>query len=173
MSSNLIPYEPKNQLTKPITVLGIDLGTTNSAAGFARVTAGQKAYPEVVSLEFEQETLQGDYTNTLLPSILALYQNKVFIGEGAKRLRTESSVYGLQRGRSLFYECKNDIGASITYAAAPPEYRTTDGTSAWLAELRKVSLPHGHERPNNRATRRFVNDRCVTLGKRTPSARTS
>jgi molecular chaperone DnaK len=144
MSSNLIPYEPKNQLTKPITVLGIDLGTTNSAAGFTRVTAGPKAYPEVVSLEFEQETLQGDYTNTLLPSILALYQNKVFIGEGAKRLRTESSVFGLQRGRSLFYECKNDIGASLTYAAASPEYRTaTDIASHILKRIRESAAADG------------------------------
>jgi molecular chaperone DnaK len=143
-SNNLIPYDPQNQLTRPVTVLGIDLGTTNSAAGFARVAIGQKEYPEVNSLEIVQETLQGEYTNTLLPSILALYQDCIFIGEGAKRLRAEASRYGLKKGRNLFYECKNDIGAAITYAAAPEEFRSaTDIATHVLARILKSAFADG------------------------------
>jgi len=144
MSNNLIPYKPQNQLSRPITVLGIDLGTTNSAAAFARVAIEQKEYPEVNSLEIVQDTLQGEYTNTLLPSILALYQDSVYIGEGAKRLRAEASRYGLKRGRNLFYECKNDIGAAITYAAAPEEYRSaTDIATHVLARIRESASADG------------------------------
>ena len=106
---------------KPIRVLGIDLGTTNSTTSEIVFDPCQPDEILVRTLNLEQETLQGIYTHTLVPSVVAIHDKKVFIGEGAKRLRADRKF---DKDRNIFYECKNDIGNKRTYHRAPEGYRS-------------------------------------------------
>lgn len=101
----------------PQRAVGIDLGTTNSAVSVASWTSAGPTAAEAV--EVVQNTLEGQYTHMLLPSVVAIHQAEVFIGEGAKRLRSRASELGLRQNQNLFYECKNDIGVRKTYHRAP------------------------------------------------------
>jgi len=105
-------------------VLGIDLGTTNSAIAEI-VWDPSKAGPvKARCLEVEQATCEGRHIHTLVPSVVAIHDGKVFIGEGAKRLRAEAPAKGLAVHRNLFYECKNDMGIKKSYPRAPEGFRS-------------------------------------------------
>lgn len=109
--------ENKTNTLEHVAVLGIDLGTTNSTVSVATMTP---AGPTVKTLHIDQETLQGTYTHTLVPSVVALAQGKEWVGEGAKRLRgNHTELYS-----SIFHDCKNDIGLTKTYHRAPDGYRS-------------------------------------------------
>lgn len=109
---------------RPIRVLGIDLGTTNSTIADCRwdPQGGQPA--SVRCIEVEQATLEGIYTHLLVPSMVALHGGRVFVGEGAKRLRARAPALGLKQNETLFYECKNDIGIKRTYHRAATGFRS-------------------------------------------------
>ncbi len=108
----------------PLRVLGIDLGTTNSTAAEIVWSPDQAGPPEPRCLAIDQPTEEGRYTHVLLPSIVARLEDRVLVGEGAKRLRTRSPELGLERGRDLFWDCKNDMGLQRTYHRAPPGFRS-------------------------------------------------
>ena len=77
---------PANRETRVIRALGIDLGTTNSTV--AEVVWEPGKAPVCNILELTQPTQAGEYTSPLVPSVLVeLPDNKIWIGEGAKRLR--------------------------------------------------------------------------------------
>lgn len=130
-----------SNLPSTIRVLGIDLGTTNStiveSVLLPRVTPPYRA--ECISIK--QPTLAGDYFHFLLPSVVALYDGEVFIGEGAKRLRGEISSNGLRQYETLFYECKNEIGIERTYHRASEGFRSAAEIGAKvLGYLHKAAL---------------------------------
>lgn len=104
---------------KPIRVLGIDLGTTNSTIAEIKWNFKQHSPIVVRCLEVEQDTLEGQYTHFLVPSVVTIYRDKVYIGEGAKRLRALSPEFGFVQNKNIFYECKNDMGVQRTYHMAP------------------------------------------------------
>lgn len=101
---------------------GIDLGTTNCTVAEVSWRAGGR--PMARCLELPQETLEGLYTHHLVPSVVALQRGREWVGEGAKRLRARSSELGLEPGRHLFFDCKNEIGLRKTYHRAPEGYRS-------------------------------------------------
>lgn len=113
-----------SELTKPVRVLGIDLGTTNSAMAEISWPADSAAKLEPRCIEVPQKTLAGTYTHFLVPSAVALYNGREWVGEGAKRLHARSPEFGLDLNKNLFLECKNDMGARRTYHRAPEGYRT-------------------------------------------------
>ncbi len=131
-----------------VKVLGIDLGTTNSTAAMIdwSIEDGQPPYAEC--LEIEQDTLDGPYISTLVPSTVALYQDREYIGEGAKLLRGRSSDFGLQEKKNLFCECKNDIGIKKTYHQAPPGYQSPAEIGSKL--LHFLSQDVGESQPYSR-----------------------
>src|SRR6185503_16824775 len=104
---------------KPLRVLGIDLGTTNSTVAEVIWEPGSPETFRARCLEVTQQTTEGQYTHVLVPSVVALHSGKTVIGEGAKRLRSRTTETGLEQNRDLFYECKNDIGSRKTYQRAP------------------------------------------------------
>ena len=116
---------------------GIDLGTTNSTLCRTNFRAGASpAEPEVVSLR--QPTPAGEFTGTLIPSIVAIYQGRQFVGQGAKDLRAlmADTAMGLSRNVNLFHDCKNEIGTLRTYPNAPEGYRSpTDIAARILAYI--------------------------------------
>jgi molecular chaperone DnaK (HSP70) len=102
-------------------VFGIDLGTTNSVVAVMNHSE-DAAEPRCVRIP--QSTNEGTWVDSLVPSVVALYDGKVLVGQGAKRLRARTVDYGLLEGRNLFSESKNDIGIEKTYASAPAGFRT-------------------------------------------------
>ena len=105
-------------------VIGIDLGTTNSSVSEIVVEADATSLPEVRMLEVKQPTIQGDYFDTLVPSMVAVVDGAPVVGEGAKLLRPQLQRRGLEERKSLFWDCKNEIGTRRTYHRAPEGYRT-------------------------------------------------
>lgn len=112
------------KLTDPVRVVGIDLGTTNSTVAEIVWHSERPQEMPVRCLEIDQETTAGVYTHFLVPSAVAIYQGREWVGEGAKRLQGKTSEAGLELTRNLFLECKNDIGALRTYHKAPEGYRS-------------------------------------------------
>ncbi|MBE3573776.1 MAG: hypothetical protein IMW95_12660, partial [Moorella humiferrea] len=109
---------------RPVRVLGIDLGTTNSAVAEI-IWDPEKDEPVTARcLEIDRDTLEGRHTHTLVPSVVAIFNDRVYIGEGARRLRAESVARGLEQNRNIFYECKNDMGIKRTYHKAPEGFRS-------------------------------------------------
>lgn len=109
---------------KPLRVVGIDLGTTNSAIAEVLMQPGDTGLPDVRCLEVEQETPQGTYTHTLVPSVVGFHDGKLLVGQGAKGLRTRLSDFDLERNRNLFWDCKNDMGVQRTYHKAPDGFQS-------------------------------------------------
>lgn len=109
---------------KPVRVLGIDLGTTKSTIAEIQWNSGKITPVVARCIEVEQNTLDGRYTHVFIPSVVALYGGKVFVGEGAKRLRSQGPELGLSQNKNLFYECKNDMGILRTYHMAPEGFRS-------------------------------------------------
>lgn len=111
------------QPDKPIRVLGIDLGTTNSSiAEFSWSLNEPNARARC--LEVDQQTAQGMYTHVMVPSIVAIHEGQEWVGEGAKRIRARTGELGLRQNKNLFFDCKNEIGLGRTYPQAPETYRS-------------------------------------------------
>jgi molecular chaperone DnaK len=115
---------------KPIRVLGIDLGTTNSTVSETIWERDKSSSLDIRCLEIDQETQSGLYTHTLIPSAVAIHNGREWIGEGAKRLHVRAPEFGLELTKNLFLECKNDIGSQRTYHKAPEGYRNAEEVSA-------------------------------------------
>jgi len=109
---------------RPVRVVGIDLGTTNSTITEVVWDPDQRGEADARTLEIEQPTLEGSYVGPLVPSVVAIDGAQVWVGEGAKRLRAQAPFRNLERNRSVFYECKNDIGLRRTYHRAPEGFRS-------------------------------------------------
>jgi mannitol/fructose-specific phosphotransferase system IIA component (Ntr-type) len=130
------PGRPKMGITdRPVRVLGIDLGTTNSTVSEIKWDPSMPTVPPARVLEIEQRTLEGAYTHSLVPSVVAFHNGKVLVGEGAKRLRARSAELELDRNRDIFYECKNEIGIKKTYHRAPERYRSAAEIGSHVVEF--------------------------------------
>jgi molecular chaperone DnaK (HSP70) len=111
--------QPKTENVR-IRAIGIDLGTTNSAVTEIVWDAASGQPPALRTLEIEQPTREGVYTSPLVPSVVAvLPDGRVWVGEGAKRLRAFPTEYGLSFEKNLFYDTKNEMGLRKTYYRAP------------------------------------------------------
>ncbi len=118
MSISELPVKCK----KPLRVLGIDLGTTNSVMTEIKWQPGST--PETKVIQVEQDTPLGTYTDILFPSVVAIQAGKVWVGEGANRMKKNPQEYKLTQGKNLFSETKLDMGIGKTYANAPDGFRS-------------------------------------------------
>lgn len=122
---------------------GIDLGTTNSTLCRTSLPAGTTSATEPGLVSLRQPTPAGEFTGTLLPSIVATYQGREFVGQGAKDLRAlmGDTSKGISRNVNLFHDCKNEIGTSRTYPNAPEGYRSpTDIAARILGYLHREGI---------------------------------
>lgn len=87
------------------------------------VGAGQSVPPALRTLEIEQPTREGVFTSPLIPSVVTILPDgRVWVGEGAKRLRAFPTEYGLSFEKNLFYDTKNEMGLRKTYFRAPEAF---------------------------------------------------
>lgn len=139
----------KSDSSNAVRVLGIDLGTTNSTAAQIIWAPSSANQPVVECIDVKQPTTTGAYSSALVPSVVALYDGQIWIGEGAKRLRANTE---LKRNRNIFYECKNEMGTRRTYHMAPEGFRSPPEIGAKvLAFLKEAAL-----KANNKDIARFV-----------------
>jgi len=105
---------------KPVRVVGIDLGTTNSSIVEIIWSPESPGSLQTTCAPVEQK-LPGNgsegHAGILVPSEIALLEGEVYVGQGARMLREQSLHNGLARNKHFFYECKNDIGIRKTYVA--------------------------------------------------------
>jgi molecular chaperone DnaK (HSP70) len=133
-----------------VRVVGIDPGTTNSTVAEILWDPGQSGPVEVRCLEIDQDTTEGRYTHVLVPSVVALHQGKVHIGEGAKRLRARAAGLGIEETRNLFSECKNDIGIKRTYHRAPMGFQSAAEVGGHVLRFLKDSATSESPAPADR-----------------------
>lgn len=107
---------------KPLRVLGIDLGTTNSV--MTEINWQPGSTPETKVIQIEQDTPLGCFTDILFPSVVAIQAGKVWVGEGANRMKRNPQEYKLIQDKNLFSETKLDLGIGKTYANAPDGFRS-------------------------------------------------
>ncbi len=133
----------------PIRVLGIDLGTTNSTVAEVVWDPAIPGGTTARCLEIAQPTPEGSYVHVLVPSMVALQGDSVFVGEGAKRLRARSAGLKLERYEKLFYECKNEMGIPRTYHRAPEGFRSAQEIGGKvLSFLKEAALEEGDLAPS-------------------------
>lgn len=109
----------------PSRVIGIDLGTTNSTVAQVKLPLAADATPESACecLYLEQPTQNGPQHGALIPSVVAIdATGKMWVGEGAKRMRAEPQKHGLNLEKNLFYETKNEIGLQKRYLRATEDF---------------------------------------------------
>lgn len=123
----------------PLRVLGIDLGTTNSTVAEIVWSPDDDSAPVAHCIEVEQPTMEGNYTHSLVPSVVAIHQGREFVGEGAKRLRARAAELGLSRDRDLFFECKNEMGIRRSYHRAPVGYQSASDVGARVLDFLRRS----------------------------------
>ncbi len=130
----------------PIRVLGIDLGTTNSTVAEVIWDPADQGKTVARCIEVEQPTLEGVYTHVLVPSVVALRDGRMFVGEGAKRLRAMARELGVYQG--LFHECKSHMGIPRTYHKAPEGFRSAAEIGGkLLAFLREAAVADDPTQP--------------------------
>jgi len=122
------------KVDRKVRVVGIDLGTTNSTVAELTVEPDLKELPAARCLPVDQETTQGRYTHVLVPSVVAIYQDRKWVGQGAKLLRSNPSA-NLEEYRNLFAECKNDMGLKRTYHRAPVGFKSAKAIASHVLEF--------------------------------------
>ncbi len=107
--NSLLPLR-QNLPTQEKTYVAIDFGTSTtvvSIAYFDRATLNIK----VDTIPIEQKMEDGAITTSLLvPSVIALYNNCLLVGEGASYLK-----YTLPRNEWIWYSFKMELGEDIRY----------------------------------------------------------
>ena len=129
--------------SRPLRVIGIDLGTTNSAVAEILVPAELAGPPEVRCVDIEQPTRQGPQFHAIVPSVLAQHDGQIYVGAGAKDLRARMGDLRLERNRNIFWDCKNDMGVRRTYHKAPIGFRTAKEIGGHLLKFLRDSASDG------------------------------
>ncbi len=108
---------------KSVSAIGIDLGTTNSTVAEAAYDPASGSV-RVRCLEIAQATTDGESIHVLVPSVVALFEGKEWVGEGAKRLLARSGEKNLALYKDVFFQCKNEVGTRKEYPRASAGYRS-------------------------------------------------
>lgn len=132
---------PSRKSRKPVRVLGIDLGTTNSTVAEVVYDPTGKSDISVRCLAVEQPTGSRSHWNPLVPSIVAIHDGKEIVGEGARLLRARSREAGMIEECNVFAAVKNNMGLRRTYNMAPAGYRSAAEVSGRILNfLREAAM---------------------------------
>jgi molecular chaperone DnaK (HSP70) len=115
-------WDKKPVIDRPIRVIGIDLGTTNSTVTEIVWSPNSSEPPVTNLIQIPQETTNGQIVFDLVPSVVASHDDKIFVGTGAQRLRSSTALLG--RNKQIWWDTKNEIGTRRIYAGAPEGFRT-------------------------------------------------
>lgn len=122
------------KIKEPLRFFGIDLGTTNSAIAEIIYKPGDDEI-KAECLPLIQKTESGKISLKMIPSVLAIKGEEVYIGEGAKRMIPKIAEKYYEKDTNIFYECKNDIGTRKIYHKARKGYNTPAEISGKILEF--------------------------------------
>jgi molecular chaperone DnaK len=128
---------PNKKSKKPVRVLGIDLGTTNSTVAEVIYDPTSKSDISVRCLAVEQQTENRSHWNPLVPSVVAIHAGQEVVGEGARILRSRSREAGMIEESNIFASVKNHMGLRRTYNMAPAGYRSAAEISGRILSFLK------------------------------------
>ena len=96
------------QLVTNATYVGIDFGTSTTVVSIASKINGEnliKTLPIKLTQILEDGTI---YQSEKLPSVIAWYNGKLLVGEGASNLK-----YTLTKGKNIWFSFKMEIGEDL------------------------------------------------------------
>ena len=126
-------WDKKPIIDRPIRVIGIDLGTTNSTVTEI-VWSPNSGEPPVANLiQIPQETINGEFVFDLVPSVVAIYDDKTYVGTGAHRLKSSTTL--LNRNKQIWWDTKNEIGTRRVYSGAPEGFRKPKDIARQILEF--------------------------------------
>ena len=105
---SMLPSIANTQLAKGTTYVGIDFGTSTTVVSIATQEEGEnkiKTLPIKLTQVLEDGTM---YQSEKLPSVIAWYNNKLLVGEGASNLK-----YTLTKGKNIWFSFKMEIGEDL------------------------------------------------------------
>ena len=111
---SLLPVESKKVLDGQIkdlantTFVGIDFGTSNTVVSIASLSNDEN-FLLAKPIELNQKLPDGAiFKSYLVPSVVAWYQNKLLIGQGAAELK-----HKLRYGKNLWHSFKMELGEDV------------------------------------------------------------
>ena len=104
----MLPTLTDTHLTKGRTFVGIDFGTSTTVVSIATKEDGNntiKTLPIQITQVLEDGTI---YQSEKLPSVIAWYNGRLLVGEGASNLK-----YKLTKGKNIWFSFKMEIGEDL------------------------------------------------------------
>lgn len=102
-------YQESSPANVNATYVGIDFGTSTTVVSIASINSNIDNCVSVESLKIKQRLEDGTiFQSEKVPTVLAWYNNKLLVGEGASNLK-----YTLQRGKNIWYSFKMEIGEDL------------------------------------------------------------
>lgn len=140
-------WSPVAKPSKPIRVVGIDLGTTNSTVSEIVWSPDDSEPPVVTLMEIAQPIPGGgEYIDALVSSVVAILGDKEYVGRGAQRSRGGA----VEPFKSVWFDTKNDIGTSKTYPNAPEGFKTPTDIAGKVLSFLKHAIDDFDDRPVDR-----------------------
>lgn len=105
---SMLPSALNTQLATKATFVGIDFGTSTTVVSIATKENGQekiKTLPIKLTQILEDGTI---YQSEKLPSVIAWYNGRLLVGEGASNLK-----YTLTKGKNIWFSFKMEIGEDL------------------------------------------------------------
>lgn len=105
---SMLPSALNTQLATKATFVGIDFGTSTTVVSIATIENGEEkinALPIKLTQILEDGTI---YQSEKLPSVIAWYNGRLLVGEGASNLK-----YTLTKGKNIWFSFKMEIGEDL------------------------------------------------------------
>lgn len=105
---SMLPSALNTQLATRATFVGIDFGTSTTVVSIATKENGEekiKSLPIKLTQILEDGTI---YQSEKLPSVIAWYNGRLLVGEGASNLK-----YTLTKGKNIWFSFKMEIGEDL------------------------------------------------------------
>ena len=105
---SMLPSATNTQLASRATYVGIDFGTSTTVVSIATKENGEdkiKTLPIKLTQILEDGTI---YQSEKLPSVIAWYNGRLLVGEGASNLK-----YVLTKGKNIWFSFKMEIGEDL------------------------------------------------------------
>ncbi|WP_298073349.1 Hsp70 family protein [uncultured Bacteroides sp.] len=105
---SMLPSALNTQLATRATFVGIDFGTSTTVVSIATKENGEdkiKTLPIKLTQILEDGTI---YQSEKLPSVIAWYNGRLLVGEGASNLK-----YTLTKGKNIWFSFKMEIGEDL------------------------------------------------------------
>ena len=122
--NSMLPSVLNTQLATRGTFVGIDFGTSTTVVSIATKENGEekiKTLPIKLTQILEDGTI---YQSEKLPSVIAWYNGKLLVGEGASSLK-----YTLTKGKNIWFSFKMEIGEDLGAKYYNSEVRTVEGVT--------------------------------------------